>query len=114
MSTATDLIDGEIAAYRARNLDEFLSYYSAEAVIRDADGNVLMEGELEMREFYGPLFRDSPDLRLEIPRRIEFGDYVIDEELVDGVNLEGYPPQLHAVVVNRVKDSKISHVTFLM
>jgi hypothetical protein len=28
--------------------------------------------------------------------------------------MEGYPPQLHAVVVNRVKDSKISHVTFLM
>ena len=114
MSTTTDLIDGEIAAYRARNLDEFLSYYSADAVIRDADGNVLMEGEGEMREFYGPLFRGSPDLRLEIPRRIEFGDYVIDEELVDGVNLEGYPQKLHAVVVYRVKDSKISHVTFVM
>ena len=84
MSTTTDLIDGEIAAYRARNLDEFLSCYSADAVIRDADGNVLMEGELQMREFYGPLFRDSPDLRVEIPRRIEFGDYVIDEEPVDG------------------------------
>ena len=114
MSTTTDLIDGEIASYRARNLDEFLSFYSADAIIRDADGNVLMEGELAMREFYGPLFRDSPDLRLEIPRRIEFGDYVIDEELVDGVNLEGYPPQLHGVVVYRVKDSEISHVTFLM
>jgi hypothetical protein len=114
MSTTTDLIDGEIAAYRARNLDEFLSYYSTDAVIRDADGNVLMEGEPAMREFYGPLFRDSPDLHLEIPRRIEFGDYVIDEELVDGVNLEGYPPQLHAAVVYRVQDSKISHVTFLM
>ena len=114
MSTMTDLIDGQIVEYRARNLDEFLSYYSVDAVIKGADGNVLMEGEVAMREFYGPLFRDSPELRLEIPRRIDFGDYVIDEELVDGVNLEGYPPQLHAVVVYRVKDSKIRHVTFLM
>jgi len=114
MSVTTDLIDGEIAAYRARNLDEFLSYYSADAAIRDGDGNVLVKGEQEMREYYGTLFRSSPDLRLEIPRRIEFGDYVIDEELVDGVNLEGYPQKLHCVVVYRVKDSKISHVTFLM
>src|ERR1039458_3848508 len=91
LSTTTDLIDGQIAAYRARNLEEFLSHYSADAVIRDADGNRLMEREQAMREFYGPMFRDSPDLRLEIPRRIEFGDYVIDEELVDGVNLQGYP-----------------------
>ena len=42
------------------------------------------------------------------------GEFVIDEELVDGVNLEGYPPQLHAAVVYRVQDSMICHVTFLM
>jgi len=60
------------------------------------------------------LFRDSPDLSLEIPRRIELGDYVIDEELVDGLNVEGYPTQLHGVAVYSVKDSKISHVTYLM
>ncbi|HVB51056.1 MAG TPA: nuclear transport factor 2 family protein [Acidimicrobiales bacterium] len=114
MSTTTDLIDGGNAAYRARNLDEFISYFSADAVIRDGDGNALMEGELAIRKFYEPLFRDSPDLRLEIPRRIEFGDYVIDEELVDGCNVAGYPPHLHAVVIYRVKDSKIRDVTFLM
>jgi len=51
MSTTTDLIDGSTAAYRARNLDEYLSYFSADAVIRDANGNVLMEGELAIREF---------------------------------------------------------------
>jgi len=114
MSTTTDLIDGEVAAYRARNLDEYLSYFSEDAVIRDADGNVLMNGKLAIREFYEPLFRDSPDLRLEIPRRIEFGDYVIDEEIIGGLNLKGYPQNLHAAVVYRVKNSKISDVTFLM
>ena len=73
-----------------------------------------MEGELAIREIYGPLFRDSPDLSVEIPRRIEFGDYVIDEELIDGFNLEGYPRKLRCVAVYRVKDSKISQVTLLM
>jgi hypothetical protein len=114
MSANTDLIDSQIAAYRARNLDEFLSFYSADAVIRDADGNLLMRGEPAMREFYGPMFRDSDDLHLKIPSRIELGDFVIDEELIDGVNMDGFPPQMHAAVVYRVTDLKISHVTFVM
>ena len=42
-----------------RNLDEIFSHYSADAVIRDADGNVLLEREQAMREFYGPLLRDG-------------------------------------------------------
>jgi hypothetical protein len=114
MSANADLIDAQIAAYRARNLDEFLSFYSAEAEVRDAEGNVLMMGEPALREFYGPMFRDSHDLHLEIPSRIEFDDFVIDEELIDGVNLDGFPPQMHAAVVYRVTDMKISHVTFVM
>lgn len=114
MSTNTDLIDSQIAAYRARDLDAFLSFYSQDVVVNDADGNSLMTGQPAMREFYGPLFRDSPDLQVECPRRMEFGEFVIDEELIDGVSLEGFPPQMHAAVVYRVTDMKISHVTFVM
>jgi len=113
MSNTTDLIDEQLAAWRARNLDEFISFYSPSAVIRDGDGNVLMEGELEMRQVYGPLFRDSPDLRVAVPRRIEIGDFVIDEELVDGAILEGVPGHQHVVTLYRVKGSKICEVTFL-
>jgi hypothetical protein len=114
MSKETDLIDGEIAAYRKRDLNAFLDFYAADVVIKDADGNVLVQGLQGMHEFYEPLFRDSPDLKVEIPTRIAFGEYVIDEELIDGVNVEGFPRQLHAAVVNRVKDGKISGATFLM
>ena len=114
MSTTTDLIDGQLVAYRARDLEAFLRFYSTDVIIRDADGNVLVDGELGMREFYGQLFRSSPELRVETPRRIDFGDFVIDEEVVDGVELDGYPPQLHAAAAYRIKDAKICSVTFLM
>jgi hypothetical protein len=114
MSKETDLIDGEIAAYRKRDLNAFLDFYAADVVIKDADGNVLVQGLQGMHEFYEPLFRDSPDLKVEIPTRIALGEYVIDEELIDGVNVEGFPRQLHAAAVNRVKDGKISGATFLM
>ena len=114
MSSTTDLIDAQLAAYRARDLETFLTFYSDEVIIRDVDGNVLMQGVQGMREFYGPLFDNSPDLQVDTPRRIDFGDFVIDEELVTGINLDGYPPQLHASAAYRVTESKISAVTFLM
>jgi hypothetical protein len=114
MSVTTDLIDAEIAAYGDRDLERFLEFYSAEIVIKDADGNVLMDSLEAMRAFYGPMFRDSPELGVEIPRRIDFGEFVIDEELIVGVNMEGFPSELHAAVVYRVKDGKIRGVTFVM
>lgn len=114
MSAATELIDAEVTAVRERDLEKFLVFYSAEVVIKDADGNVLMEGLEAMRGFYGPMFRDSPESSVEIPRRIAFGDYVIDEELIEGVNMENYPSEIHAAVVYRVTEGKISSVTFVM
>ena len=39
MSDATDLVDRQIAAYRARDLEQFLSFYAEDVRIRDFDGN---------------------------------------------------------------------------
>jgi hypothetical protein len=66
-----------------------------------------------MREQYGQLFRDSPKLSVDIPRRMVVGDYVIDEEQIKGFNLPGFPAELHAVVIYRVKDDKIQEVVLL-
>jgi len=59
MSDATDLVDRQIAAYRARDLEQFLSFYAEDVRIRDFDGNMLMNGRAAMRGMYEPLFRDS-------------------------------------------------------
>jgi hypothetical protein len=82
--------------------------------VRDFDGNVLMDGLAAMRGQYGPLFRDSPGLSVEIPRRVAAGDYVVDEEQVSGFVLAGYPAAMHAVVVYRVRDGLIHDVVFLI
>lgn len=114
MSTTTDLIDEQLVAYRARDLDAFLGFYSDDVVIEDGDGEVVTRGREGMRAFYGPFFSASSDLHLEIPRRIEVGDFVIDEEVIDGIIMEGVAqPQQHVVTIYRVTDLKISHVTFL-
>jgi hypothetical protein len=114
MPEATEVVDRQIAAFRDRDLERFLEFYSAGVKVRDFDGNVLMDGLAAMRGQYGPLFRDSPELSVEIPRRVAAGDYVVDEEQVSGFVLAGYPAAMHAVVVYRVRDGLIHDVVFLM
>jgi hypothetical protein len=114
MSAATDVVDRQIDAFRSRDLERFLEAYAATVKIRDFDGNVLMDGHDGMRAQYGPLFRDSPQLTVEIPRRTEAGDYVIDEEDIAGFILPGFPPTMHAAAVYRVRDGLIHDVVLLM
>jgi hypothetical protein len=73
-----------------------------------------MDGPEAMRGQYGPLFRDSPQLSVEIPRRIVAGDYVVDEEDISGFILAGFPPAMHAVVVYRIQDGLIHDVVLLI
>jgi hypothetical protein len=114
MPEAKDIIDAQIAAYRDRDLEQFLGYYSPGVVIRDLAGNVLMGGLDVMREQYGQLFRDSPQLQVDILSRMVIGEYVIDEERVTGFNLPGFPAVVHSVVVYQVAEDKIHGVTLIM
>jgi len=104
MSEATDLVDRQVAAYQARDLDGFLRFYGA----------VIAGGMEGMRAFYEPLFRDSPELSAKVLNRIVIGDCVIDEEKVSGINVAGYPAQMHAAVVYQIRDGLIRGVIFLL
>ena len=114
MSEATDVVDLQVAAYRDRDLERFLACYAGGVRVRDFDGNVLMDGLEAMRGQYGPMFRDSPQLRADIPHRIVAGDYVIDEEDISGMVVTGFPPTMHAVAIYRVRDGLIHDVVLLM
>ncbi|MBN2526840.1 MAG: hypothetical protein JXR76_10645 [Deltaproteobacteria bacterium] len=46
----------------------------------------------------------------DIENRIEVGLYVIDEEHVTGINMEGFPQEVHAAAVYRVEDNLITHM----
>jgi uncharacterized protein (TIGR02246 family) len=114
MPAATDLVDRQIAAFRARDTDAFLSCYAEDVKIRDIDGNIMADGLEGMREFYRPIFRDSPQLSMQILHRIAAGDYVIDEEQASGLNTSGYPSTMHGIAVYRVRDELIQDVLLLL
>jgi hypothetical protein len=113
MSEATDVVDRQVAAYRDRDLERFLACYARDVRVRDFDGNVLMDGLEAMRGQYGSLFRDSPELKVDIPSRIEAGDHVIDEEYGSGIVMAGFPSEGHFAVVYRVRDGLITDVILL-
>jgi hypothetical protein len=114
MPEETDIVDAQIKAFQGRDLEGFLACYSANAVIKDADGNVMMSGLDSLRRMYGQLFHNSPRLAIQIPNRMAVRGYVIDEERIEGFNLAGYPPTIHAVAVYRVTDGTIHEVTLLI
>lgn len=106
-----DIIEEQLLAYNARDLERFIATYASEIVIQDGKDNVLMQGHDQMRERYGGLFRSSPELHCEIVNRIRIGPYVVDEEQMTG--RRGSPTPVRAVVVYRVEEDKIVHVRML-
>jgi len=105
-----DIIEKQVEAYNARDLERFIACYAPDIVIEDGDGNVTGRGQDKMRERYGALFEASPELHGRIVNRIRIGKYVIDEEKVTGINVEGLPSEMHAVVAYRVEGDRIVHV----
>src|SRR5215470_3958845 len=109
-----DIVDAQLDAYNARNLERFLDCYAPDAVIEDGAGNVMMRGRDAMRAFYGQVFAQSPDLQCQIRQRIRVGQYVVDEEAISGLHLDGFPTEVHGAAVYRVEGGRIAHVRLLM
>jgi uncharacterized protein (TIGR02246 family) len=102
-----------VDAYNARALDRFLDCYSSDALIEDGRGKLLRQGHDAMRAFYGQLFAQSPQLHCAVRQRIHVGPYVVDEEVVSGIQLEGFPPEVHAAAVYLVEGDLITLVRML-
>lgn len=112
MSSVTDVIDQQVEAYLSRDLEGFLAHYASEIKITDFDGKWLMDLKA-MREQYGVLFRDSPNLIARIANRIVVGDVVIDEEEIHNARHPDFPSDVHAAVAYHVSGDKIDRVVFL-
>ena len=65
-SRTLDVVDRQVRAYNARDIDGFVACYSEEVIIEDARGALLMRGRDTVRNEYSPFFRDNPELHGEI------------------------------------------------
>jgi hypothetical protein len=113
MSIETDIVDAQIAAYRARDVERFLSYYADDAAVVMFDGTTMFADKRAMREQYGKLFADSPDLHVTIAGRLASQEFVVDEEHLSGFHFPGLPTEMTAIAVYRVTDGKIAKLMLL-
>jgi len=102
------VVQDQVEAYQARDLERFLSYYAPNVVItRQPDGKVVAQGREAMRPIYGKLFESSPKLHIRILRRTVIGKTVIDEELVTGIAKR---PYVRAAATYEVEGGLITRV----
>jgi hypothetical protein len=107
-----DLVQQQVNAYNARDIDAFMNCFSADCKIYDfSTGELLMEGETAMRARYGKMFKELPTLHCTIENRITIGNRVIDREIVTGIKPNG--DLVHAVAIYEVHAGKIVKCWFL-
>lgn len=108
--TPAEVVQRQVNAYNAGDLDAFLATYHDGATLMDADGKIETQGIPAMRARYGPMFAKYPGLHARIPKRIVVGDTVIDEEIVSA---KPEPGEMRAVAIYTVRDGKIATVRFI-
>jgi imidazolonepropionase-like amidohydrolase len=109
--TAEAVVQDQVEAYDARDLEGFLATYTPDAKLwRHPSGELIAEGHEAMRETYGAMFEASPQLNIVIEQRTTIGEFVIDLELVSG--MRGGEP-VRAVAIYQVEGGLISNVWFL-
>lgn len=102
------IVQNQLDAYNARDLDAFLNTYSKEIKVFNFPNGLVFEGKENMRAHYGNFFESTPDLNCDIKKRIVIGNKVIDEEYItmNGTNFS-------AVAIYEVENGKIAKVTFI-
>jgi imidazolonepropionase-like amidohydrolase len=101
-----EIVQRQVNAYNARNLDAFIDTYADEIEIYQ-DGKLVMKGREQMRKDYDFLNK-VPNLYCEIKNRIVINNKVIDKEKVRvGKQF------IHGVAIYEIENGKIKKVTFI-
>lgn len=105
------LVDQQVSAYNARDIDAFMATYAEDAkIISAASGEVVMDGHEGMRDRYKERFDNSPNLNASIENRIVLGPLVVDLEHVTGIGPDD--SSIQSVVAYEVSGKLIKKAWF--
>jgi uncharacterized protein (TIGR02246 family) len=107
--SAVDVVQRQLEAYNAQDLDAFCALYADDCIIADLNGVVTQNGKDALRARYTKTFGDYPKNRAWLVNRIAFGDTVVDHEKGER-SPEG--PFFEAVVIYTVKNGLIVRADF--
>ena len=104
-----DVVQAQVEAYNAQDLDAFCACFARDCVIADLNGAVTQEGAGQIRERYEALFAQYPENKAHIVGRMAVGDVVIDHERIE----RSAELRLEAIAIYTVRDGLISRVDFV-
>ncbi len=104
-----DIVQSQLDAYNARDLQGFLATYSESVQIyRLPATEPALSGKAQLDQFYGTQRFNRPDLHAELVNRIVLGNKVIDHERVRGI----VEAPIEGIAVYEVRDGLIQVVWF--
>lgn len=101
------LVQRQLNAYNARNIDAFLDTYSDDIELYSFPDKLRSKGKDAMRKSYGEMFGSQKRLHCKIVDRIVLNNTVIDHEYVTSDD-----KVVQAIAIYEVKDGKIVRVSF--
>lgn len=109
MSDSFDLVQRQLEAYNAQDIDAFLACYADDAELATLNGGVNQKGLGAIRQRHEDLFAQFPQNRAKLVNRIDLGTTVIDHEAVErspgGETFE-------VAAIYTIRDGKITRVDF--
>lgn len=101
-----EVVDRQIQAYNAHDIDTFVACYTDDVQVIDPNGSVLARGLGHLRDRYASRFAAFPMLRAEIVHRSVGPPYVTDIERIAGWSSES----IWATVIYRLTGDLIGAV----
>lgn len=106
----SELVQAQVDAYNAQDLDRMCGCYAEDCVIADLNGAVTQQGRAAVRDRYARTFGQFPLNRAWVVSRIAVGDTVIDHE--KGERAPGVEP-FEVAVIYTVRDGFIARADFV-
>lgn len=107
--SATEIVQRQLDAYNAQDIEAFCACFAADCVLGDLNGAVTQKGTAAIRQRYETLFSAYPENHAKLVNRVVVGDIVIDHEDITRSPSE----RINAAAIYTVKDGLIARVDFV-
>ena len=110
--TPEDIVQRQLEAYNARDIEALLATYAADAQQFEHPGRLVASGHAQIRERRAVRFRE-PNLHAKLLQRAVMGNVVIDHEEVTRRFAEG-PGKIELVAIYEVREGKIRSASIVL
>ena len=107
--TNVDLVQAQLDAYNAQDLDAYCAFFADDVIVSDLNGQVTTRGNAAYRARYAGAFKQFPENKAELLNRMVCGSTVIDHEKV--VRAPG-GETFEILAIYTIADGKIARVDF--